>query len=169
MATRLAFPVRIGDALAERKRVSPPELAHHPHRKATRENFRFPGVVVRHSRNAAQQILDAAPEEPYSLRYAEMFLYGRIVRTVNGCGPVRSVGVRTAPEPRKEIELEVIVNVDQSREKQVTGQVQYCRPTSTLLSNGRMRPRRIARSRNSLCRADSATLAPVNLMTGSMR
>jgi hypothetical protein len=79
--------------------------------------------MVRHSRDAAEQILDAAPREPCGFRDPEMFLYGRIVRAVNGGGPLGGVGVWTTPEPGKEIELKVIVNVDQSREKQVTREV----------------------------------------------
>jgi hypothetical protein len=42
---------------------------------------------------------------------------------VDGRGPGGRVGVWTAPEPGKEIELEMIMNIDQSREEQVTGKV----------------------------------------------
>ncbi len=63
--------------------------------------------------------------QPHSLRNLQVLLHRRLVRSIHICGPLRSVGVRRPSESREEIELEVVMGVDQSRQQQMPGEVQF--------------------------------------------
>src|SRR5690348_16725763 len=53
-----------------------------------------------------------------------MLLDGVAARVINVARPGGGVRIRTAAEPREEIELEMVVGVDQTGKKQVSAQVQ---------------------------------------------
>jgi hypothetical protein len=69
-------------------------------------------IVMRNRRDAAEQILDTAPDQPDLFRKQEMFLSRRLIGAMNVGGPILGIRVRPTAESGKKVELEMIVGVD---------------------------------------------------------
>src|SRR5262249_28789901 len=96
--------------------MGPAEIANHSDRKVVIENFGLVGVVMHDGGYAGQQILDTAPKQADAFRDSEVVANGRVVGTVNVESPIGRVGVWAAAEAGEEIELQVVVGVDETRE-----------------------------------------------------
>src|SRR6185437_15350589 len=74
--------------------------------------------------HAGKQILDSAPQKPQGFGHLEMLPYGRLLRAVDVFSPGGCVFIMLVPEAWKQIELQVIVRIDESREDQEPSEIQ---------------------------------------------
>src|SRR5215469_13892767 len=104
--------------------MRPSGFADNAHRKIRLLKGALPGIVVRDSGNATNQIANRSPEKPDSSRNCAMLPNGRGVRMMNRARPFRGVRPGTFTQAREQCELEMIVRIDQARKDQVSGNVQ---------------------------------------------
>jgi hypothetical protein len=114
----------IADIRSECERVRPSKPAHDAYGKATRENRRLAGIVMRNGRDAAQEIPDSSPRHAVRLRDEEMLANRRPFRMMDGRSPGRGVRIRSLAKAREETELEVVVGIDQSGQDEMTCEIE---------------------------------------------
>src|SRR3954453_7022266 len=115
-----SVPERTGDIRRKGQRVSPSETLKHPNGKMAAEDGMFVWIVVSDRRDATQQILQTTPPEPYRLGYPKLGrnrIFGWPEKII---GPGCRIRILTAPKPREQIELQVVMGVHEARQYHVT-------------------------------------------------
>ena len=105
--------------------MSPAQVAHHAYGEIVIEHL-IPGIVVRDCCDAGKQVFQATPNQANTFRYREVLFDRRSFRIdrYRGC-PFRGVGVWPAAESWEKAEFQMIVRVDQPREQEITGKIDY--------------------------------------------
>src|SRR3954452_13971471 len=98
----------------EGQRMSPTEAAKNPHGKAPAENGGLVGIMMGYRRYSTEQIFQPAPPKADRLGQLELSCNWFLRRFENIFRPGHCVRVWSVPEPRKQIELQVVVGVYQS-------------------------------------------------------
>src|SRR5260370_10296954 len=109
---------------AEIERMRPSEALRHANREALGEDVGLAWVVVANGGDAAEQVLQPAPEQPQFLWYTKMVANWREIRMINIAGPLCRIGIGAASEARKQVELQMVMRIDQPRQNHVTAEVQ---------------------------------------------
>src|SRR6266852_7299692 len=99
----------------EIERMRPSEALHHAHWEALGEDVGLVWVVVANGGDAAEQVLQTAPEQPQFLWYTEMVANWREIRMIDIAGPLCRIGIGAAAEARKQVELQMVMRIDQPR------------------------------------------------------
>src|SRR5450759_5023311 len=103
--------------------MRPPEAADYAHGKAGIKNVRFVRIVVRDRGNTRQQVLDGAPMQALGLLQSAMLSDRKVVAMVNVGRPFQKVRVSSVAEARKQVEFEMVVRVDQSRQQKISSEI----------------------------------------------
>src|SRR5580700_4131751 len=105
--------------------MGPAEFLQHSHRKIAVEDRILARIVMADSGDSAEKILQPSPKQSDVFGNEEMFRYGRFLRSIDVARPVSRVRIWTLPQPWIQIEFQMIVRVDQSRQDQVAFQIQH--------------------------------------------
>src|SRR5262249_54854468 len=116
--TRGSSSPAVAQVRTEAQRVGPPEASNDANRKAAVEYRGIVRVVVQYGGDPCRQVLDTAPEQPDGFWDPQLLAHRRIVRAVDIGRPLRGAGIRASPEARKQIEFQVLMRVDQSRQNE---------------------------------------------------
>src|SRR5258708_5770733 len=97
------LPMSRSEIRAEIEGMRPAATSHHPDRKWDIEHSWLVRVVMRHSGDARQQILQAAPLQPHALRNRQVLFNGRGRGAVDIFSPGSGIWIWAPAKARKEI------------------------------------------------------------------
>src|SRR5258708_2919615 len=98
----------LDDVRAEFQRMRPAELFDYAHGKIAIEYRLLARVVVAYRGYAAEQVLQAAPEEARILGNRQLLANGGFAGMVDVASPSSGVGIKAASQARVEVELQMI-------------------------------------------------------------